>query len=220
VNVPGSLVSFNSDSGRLLTVDYQRVKHPNISREDCWKKYGYDADFESHDPDSYDETSLGLCTQLKRAFKLVSVSRASASLLTTSPIEENVYLSSVLVGDDRVFASVSKGYWYVSADNSDSEWNGSRLMVVGGMEDGTIEVAFATGKDVANTSPVAVDGRRAILSSYGLNAIGVLDATDLDALSFEQKGELGFYVQSVEVSGDKALCSLGEFGLSVINLGE
>jgi hypothetical protein len=58
------------------------------------------------------------------------------------------------------------------------------------------------------------------MSSYAPNALSVLDATDLDALSFEQKGEIPFYAQSVEVSGDKALCSLGEYGLSVIDLGE
>jgi hypothetical protein len=46
VNVPGTLVSFNSESGKLLTVDYQRVRHDNVSSEECSTKYGYEAEFE------------------------------------------------------------------------------------------------------------------------------------------------------------------------------
>lgn len=216
VNVPGSLVSFDSATGRLLTVDYQRLVHKDITQDDCSGNYGYDVSFEPNDPDAYD--GPGVCTTLRLAFKLVDVTGSSASLRATSPIAEDLHLSNVLVGDDRVFASVPGSF---VKEGDGGYRTSSRVMVVGGMQDGALRVAFATPEldHRLYDSAVAVDGKRLVMTS-SLNAIGVLDATNLDAITLENKGALVSHVSDVEIVGDHALCSMRQYGLQVVDLGE
>jgi hypothetical protein len=220
VNVPGSLVSFDADTGRLLTVDYQRLAPFETTASECWGKYGFGTKFEFKHSDEYSEeySELGECTVLRRSFKLVDVDGSSATLLDTSPIDDGIELWGVFVGDDRVFAMTSSLYGSWESEGGDGSVD--ELMVVGGMNDGALQRASLKDKEGLSLVPRAVAGKRLIVSSFGLSSLGVVDATNLKAMKFEQKGELASYVYDVELTGDAALCSLGQYGLQVIDLGE
>jgi hypothetical protein len=213
VNVPGSLVSFDSAANRLLTVDYQRLTLSDVSAEECWTTFGWDAMFEPSDPNNYE--SLGECLGMRRAWKLVDVQGSSASLRAQSAIEDGTYINSVMVGDDRVFATANNNAWY---EDSSPYWSGYKVLVVGGLQDGDLEVSSVSGEELGYSYPVAAEGERLILAGYSPPAVSVLDASDLDELAIETKGELSGYAYSVTVDGDRALCSLGQFGLQVVDL--
>jgi len=215
VNVPGSLVSYDSSVNRMLTVDYQRLITEDVTSETCWQSYGYDASFEPNDPEDW--YGLGTCTGMRRAFKLVQVYGASASLLDTQQLEDGTYFWSVFVGDDRVFASVNNSQW---ATEGDPYWSSSRLLVLGGIHDGELQFAEVEGEELGYTYPVVASGTRLVSAGYAPTGIWTLDAADMDAMAFEQKAELRAYVNHVTVSGDLALCSLGTYGLEVVNLSE
>lgn len=197
VNIPGSLLSFDSATGRLLTTDYELV---NGAGDRC----GGGA-----------PGAGGSKQVMRHSFKLADVSGSSASLLATTPIDDGVeMLNSVLVGEDRVFAKLA----------SIGSFAG-RLMVVGGMKDGGLQVSFAEEDKVLSVStPVAVQGKRLVTigssSSHPLN-LGVLDATNLDSMTFEHKDELApSSYTTIALSGDAALCSQGQYGMQVIELGK
>lgn len=215
VNVPGSLVTFDSSVNRLLTVDYQRLTLQNVTYEECYTEYSYEAMFEPNDPYNYE--GPGTCTAMKRAFKLVQVQGNGAHLIESYPLENGTSLWNVFVGDDRVFAPSSNYGWY---EDGGGYWSSSRILVLGGIHDGALEIAEVEGAELGYTYPVAVAGTRLVSSGYSPSGIWTLDAADMDAMAFEQKAELRSYVSHVNVSGDLALCSLGAYGLEVVNLAE
>jgi hypothetical protein len=220
VNVPGSLVSFDADTGRLLTVDYQRLAPVETTVSGCWDKYGSAAELRFKDSNEYSGgyPELGECTGIRLSFKLVDVDGSSATLLDTSPIDDGIALSGVFVGDDRVFAQTSSAFGYWAKDGNGP--SGPELMVVSGMNEGALQRASLKDNEGLSLAPRAVAGKRVIVYSFGLYSLGVVDATNLKAMKFEQKGELASYLYDVELSGDLALCSLGQSGLQVIDLGE
>lgn len=215
VNVPGSLVSLDSETGRMLTVDYERMTLPKVTYDECYQAFGWNSTFEQEEPGVSD---TGDCIGMHRTFKLVDVQGATATLIAESPIGDGTYLSDVLVGDDRVFASASDYGWAIEYDGYG--YNGSRLIAVGGMRDGAIVVGSYNLGEAEYAYPVAVDGARLVTTGYNPPSISVLDASDLGALTYEQKGELsGYYSNTVTLDGDLALCSMGPYGLDVIDLG-
>jgi uncharacterized secreted protein with C-terminal beta-propeller domain len=215
VNVPGSLVAWDHPTSRLLTTDYKRTSSVVASAEACWDNYGYGSMFEPANPNNYN--GPGTCTVLHRTLKLVSVSGNQASLLDSYPVEDGTYFSNILAGDNRVFAASNNGGWY---DGEGPYWSAHKLMVIGGMSEGSLDVAYVQGQEVAESYPVAVDGERLLLTSWGPPALSVLDASDMGSLEVERKAELASYVNDVVVHDGKALCSLGQYGLEVVDLGQ
>lgn len=215
VNVPGSLVAWDNPSSRLLTADYKRTSHNVASAEVCFSTYGYGASFDPVDENNYG--GPGTCHVLHRTLKLVDVDGAQASLLDSLPVEDGTYFSNLMTGDDRVFAATNNGGWYY---DDGSYWSAYKMMVVGGLRGGELELGYVEGPEVGSMYPVAADGKRLVLASWGPPALSVLDATDMDELAIEMRSELGSYVNDVTVHDGKALCALGQFGLEVVDLSE
>jgi hypothetical protein len=130
----------------------------------------------------------------------------------------------VTLGDDRVFARTESYFYYGLAESDAIGGNGYdqsvELLALGGMRDG--ELRLAVKELDANNSGYAVGaaGKRLVMTGYNPPSISVLDATDLDALSYEREADLDGYVQSVSLSGDLALCSLGPWGLVSVDVGD
>ncbi|WP_437924930.1 hypothetical protein WMF37_38785 [Sorangium sp. So ce291] len=76
--------------------------------------------------------------------------------------------------------------------------------------------------DLGYSSPLLANGTRLLVfsnSSFSNSSpsIAVLDASDLDELTYEKKGELSSYSHRLTVSGDLALWY---HGLEVVDLGD
>ncbi len=223
VNVPGSLVSFNGATGRLLTVDYKRLPTELLTFEQCSAKYGYTAVFNSLDPNNYDYQTPGNCTGVERSFKLLNVAGSAASLLDTHPIEDGAYFSGVLIGDDRVFAYQLKGgYWYDEEGDGSGSGSGPTygILVLSGIDSGNLESELVEDDASVTGIPMAAVGKRLIVSSYNPPGLSLLDATDMSAISVDRKADLNGYLSDVDVSGGLALCSLGQFGMQVVDLNQ
>lgn len=215
LNVPGSLVAWDNPSSRLLTADYARTTTNVASADECWMTHGYTAMYEPSDPNNWG--GPGTCSVLHRTLKLVGVSGGQASLLDSYSVEDGSYFSGVLTGDNRVFAALNNGGWY---DGAGPYWSAYKLMVVGGMREGALDVGYAEGQEVAESYPVAVDGKTLLMTSWNPPSLAVMDASDMGNLVFERKAELASYVNDVTVHNGKAFCSLGAYGLEVVDLAE
>ena len=80
-----------------------------------------------------------------------------------------------------------------------------------------------SGTHSAGARPYAAFGdiqwmENRVLASYNTPGIHVLDATNLDAVTIQKKGDVNGYVYSVTLDNDRALCSMGPFGLDVVDL--
>ncbi|WP_437276197.1 beta-propeller domain-containing protein [Sorangium sp. So ce375] len=206
VNVPGSLLAFDGASKRALTVDYETIEVEAASWEECrdtFPSYG----FVPTDPYNYE--GPGVCRGTHHTLMMLDVGSTTARLRDEKRLDDAA-IGQVLVGDDRVFI-----YSYAIYTGSSPE-----VVVASGLAEGSIELASKELPSADVGWPQAVDGTRIVFGSYYPPTLSVLDAADLDELTFETKRELSGYLSSVTVSGDSALCSLGNYGLQVVDLGD
>ncbi|WP_437574975.1 beta-propeller domain-containing protein [Sorangium sp. So ce887] len=211
VNVPGSLLAFDGTNRRALTIDYEMVEFEVPNYQACYSEFAQNTGFQPIDQENWE--GPGICRGMRRALKLLDVGSETARLRDESPIDDDTGIWQVLVGDDRVFM-----YTYVNyaVPNGESPYG---ITVASGLEEGSIELVTKPIPELSNASPVLADGTRLLVSGYSPPSLAVLDASDLDELTYETKAELSSYVYRVTLDGDRALCSLGHHGLEVVDLG-
>jgi hypothetical protein len=209
VNVPGSIVSFDAETGRGLTVDYERILRPDITDPAlCWETLGADAEFQ-YDLDDDPTYATGTCSQLKKSFELVSVGTTKAKRLDSEAVPEKTRLGNALTGDDR-------GFFTASSDSGET-----RLLAVGGMASGELQIASVElSLDTGWEYPVAASGTRVVLAGYYPGSVSVVETSDLSQVEREAKASLDGWFAHVTVVGDQALCSMGPYGLESVDLGD
>ncbi|WP_437721952.1 beta-propeller domain-containing protein [Sorangium sp. So ce861] len=212
VNVPGSLLAFDGALGRALTVDYAPFELEVPSPEACYRAFAQNVNFEPTDP--YEWTGAGVCRGMSRTMKLLDVGSERARVRDERPMDGDAGIWQVYVGDDRVFMLTYLNY---VVEDGEVPYG---MLVASGLEEGRIELVRKPFAELSYSSPLFADGTRLLVSSYSPPSLSVIDASDLDALTFETKGELSSYVHRVTVDGDRALCSLGPHGLEVVDLGD
>ncbi len=209
VNVPGSLLAFDGTSRRALTMDYETFEFEVPNYQACYSEFAQNNGFQPIDQENWE--GPGICRGMRRALKLLDVGSETARLRDESPIDDHTGIWQVLVGDDRVFMHTYTNY---AVPNGESPYG---IAVASGLEEGSIELVTKSVPD--NASPVLADGTRLLVSGYSPPSLAVLDASNLDKLTYETKAELSSYVYRVTLDGDRALCSLGHHGLEVVDLG-
>lgn len=209
VNVPGSLLAFDGASSRLLTTDYETVETPVAGREECARAFASNAAFTP--AAAGDDAGPGVCRGTRRTLKLLDLGDTSARLLDESPVDDTVAVMKALAGEGRAFLSVEDA----------AHGGGSSILVAGGMQQGSLETATqqVAGFNHSSGSLLLADGARLLVVDNDQPALSVLDATDLTALSFEKKSELPSYTYHATLAGDRALCSLGRYGLEAVDVG-
>ena len=221
VNVPGSLFATNAQSNKILTLDYAKVKE-HLSYQDCVDKWGYGAVV---DPSKYyDDYGYGgagsstlECVGIKRSVKHVSLGTSIAKQNSAKELPHGYSFHNTAVGSDRVFANYS-------CYDCGSYGGGYRdsVIVFSGLETGKITFAQASLDADANyfyASHMVADGHRLIAAGGYPARLVVLDASVASSPKVVGKQVLGSYsVRHVSIQGDKALCSLGDFGASWVQL--
>ncbi|XXT20181.1 beta-propeller domain-containing protein [Sorangium sp. So ce429] len=209
VNVPGSLLAFDGASRRLLTMDYENVETPVTGREACARAFASNAAFTP--AVAGDEAGPGVCRGTRRALKLLDLGDTSAQLRDERPVGDTVAVVQALAGEDRAFLSVEDG----------APGAMPAILVAGGLREGSLKTATqeVAGLSHLSGSLFLAAGARLLVIDNDDPALSVVDATDLNALSFEKKSELFAYVYHATLSGDRALCSSGRYGLEVVDVG-
>ncbi|WP_437834373.1 beta-propeller domain-containing protein [Sorangium sp. So ce1153] len=214
VNVPGSLLAFDGASGRLLTMDYENVETPVTGREACARAFASNPAFTPEV--AGDDAGPGVCRGTRRALKLLDLGDTSAQLRDERPVGDTVAVVQALAGEDRAFLSVEDG----SVEDG-TPGAMPAILVAGGLREGSLQTATqeVAGVDRHSGALLLADGARLLVINNDDPGLSVLDATDLTALSFEKKGELSAYVVHATLSGDRALCSSGRYGLEAVDVG-
>ncbi len=217
INVPGSLVAFDSSSANLLTVDYQREILANVRQKVCYDTFGHGAQFWPHDDEWWTsetwETVRGQCWFMHRKLKLAHLDEinGAASLLDEHPLPDDLSTSRLLVADDRVFFTSHPSYYDDTA--------GSLVWVIGGLRAGDLTVRNESldAAPWAWWSPIEAEGQRLVAWTWSGGIVSV-DAQNLDALVIETHDTVPWTISSAEIDGDRAYISLGPYGLHVVDL--
>ncbi|HEU4410358.1 MAG TPA: beta-propeller domain-containing protein [Polyangiaceae bacterium] len=216
VSTPGSLL--NIADGRLVTVDYARDTIAATDSTDCQAN--------GHDFTYYDWSS-DQCVRVERTFRLLDDQGGWAALRGGVAFPTSGYVTGVFVGDDRIFATTA-----VYHDYGDEQVDGvtraaprseAGIFVLGGIREGALRGTYTP---VASPNPwwaslhgQAATGQRLVVTDYSSEPhVAVFDATDLDAPSFAERAKLRGYLSGVEIVGDAAICSLGQYGVQRVSL--
>lgn len=218
INVPGSLVNYDTASGHALTVDYKRHTIEDVNYSACYNEHSYDAWFEYDDDNGWESeaTELGTCTWFERTLKAVSLDEenAVATLLDAAELDVSGYVSGLYSGDNRTFF-VANDY----TDNYDeAPYNvDPRVWVVGGVREGELELRSAALDATWWAYPIGVSGST-LVAAASPGAVVTVDADDIDALEIDRVADMPWWMQSVTFHEDQAFFSLGPWGLAVVDL--
>jgi len=193
VNIPGGLVDFNHESGRIVTMDYAFEEKHATSYEQC--------------TNGYLDTTTEICKIYRRVVHTLDLQDDEAVLLDSALIDQgDFWANGIAVTDSRVFAS--------SYRSSSSAGPVSTLRVFSIDAGGDLaSLGEVDTSELAWGNLVARD-KRAFVSAYG--QLVVVDSRDGITVSTHEMG--GYYCNALEVSGDTAYCALGYQGVQAFDL--
>jgi hypothetical protein len=204
MNTPGSLVLLDGPSGRLATVDYRATHAQAADWQSCQNALGWRAQFD------YDTRD---CVSISRSFKLSDTSGTYVSLRQVlEPPSQNI--GGVVSAEDRIYVTrypqyqsdASNGGKYVPIEDGG-------LWAIGGIRDGEMSIVSQMKGDT--NWPLAARGSKVAI--YTADGLAIYDTTTPAPTVVSSAQLRGWgYTSQVLLGDDRAICSLGEWGLQTI----
>lgn len=195
VNIPGGVVDFEHESGRVVTVDYALEETLAMSWDQCQNGY-------------FDE-AVHTCRTYRRTVHTLGLDGDEATLIDSALIDEgDGWANGIAVTNSRVFAS------YYSYDDQGRTSSQLRTFTVG--SDGELGDAGEVDTSDLSWGALVARGNRAFISSYG--QLIVVDSADPSDLQVKKHEMGGYSCGALEVVDDTAYCALGYQGVQAFPL--
>jgi hypothetical protein len=209
INTPGSLLLADEPSSRLVTVDYTTSRSTVKDYQECQDTHGWRARF--------DYTSK-TCVVVERSFKLSDLTGTRVSLRQTfAPPSQNI--AGVQIADDRIYVTRYARYDYGAGRSSSDPYGmpplleSGGLWAIGGIRDGNLSIVSQMSGDAE--WPLAAHGTKVALYTQG--GMAIYDTKTPTATLVSEANLRGWgYSSHVLLSDDRAICSLGEWGIQTI----
>lgn len=220
VNVPGRVVHFEGDSGRVLTIE-DSYEPLDLDREACWEKNGAEADVEwtyTTTNASNGDWDTGVCNRVTKRIHSLELSGSSATLTDSASLNGGAwYFASTAITADRVFIKQYqvKEITETYNDETYTYWgtDETRIRVLNASLDKVTDFD-TTGS--SNWSDLLARGKRAFTSDSG--TLRVFDTTDADEPKQYDRELLGYGCSTLEVRDGVALCAQGKKGVEAFEL--
>src|SRR5690606_32494737 len=232
VNIPGSLLAYDAESGRAVTVDYRTVRFDAITASECYEKYG--GRFETKNA-RLDATTIGSCTTVQHVLALLAVSGNRATLVDGYALAPGEWVQTSLLGDDRLFLSLGSSSYYrgigvggavdVAFGPGGYYFSGgaTELLVLGGIRSDALSTGrleLDTGNFWSGSSLLAVSGERAVVTTGFQGGVPLVDATDPTEPRVVREVGIAGGVHDVEIVNGTAVIALGYDGVETIPIGD
>lgn len=219
VNVPGSLLSVDSVSNRLVTVDYHRTTRPASSWNECSDNYNY--------YDSYFDEGTKQCIRVDRTLKLVDLAGNRATLRHAMPLASR-NIGGVIAETDRIYVTRYPIYSYDGVGSPSSRggdvgggYTEPRLVspggldAIGGIRAGRLEVVSQISTN--DKWPLAASGTK--IAMLGDRGMTVYDTATRTPRVVAQATLRGYgYSSDVLFDGNRTYCAVEEWGIQSVNL--
>ncbi len=231
VNIPGSLVAFDAESSHAITADYHDLRFDGLTWEQCYSDYGSGRFETTVTPVNYEKTR-GTCIVTQETLYLLAIDADRSTVVDRTQLAPGEWVSAVALGDDRLFVSLGRPYFYYYGYNdfgigggygvSSFDDRSLSLVVLSGLSSG----AFTSARleipagDTWGYVPLVARGTSAALSTGFRGKLVVVNASDPEAPRVSREVELAGYVQDLDIVGDTAVASLGYDGAQAISLAE
>lgn len=210
VNTPGSLLLSDDETGRIVTVDYTRSVLPAADYAQCYENGVGGVRWFDYEHNQ--------CSLITRQFKLSDLQNDTVTLRNTfTPPSQQ--LGGLKIADDRIYVTHYPVYDYDAAMTRDGQMpapiHQGGLFVLGGIRAGTLAMQSQLTGDAQ--WPLAARGNKVAL--YTQRGLAIYDtATPSATLVTEQTLRGWGYTSDVLFEQDRAICSLGEWGMQTIRV--
>jgi len=208
INTPGSLLLVDEASQRIVTTDYRARRALAADGNDCAKQLGERARFD------WDRKT---CALVDRDFKLSDIDGTRVKLRQTfTPPSQNI--SGVQIADDRVYVTRAARWdaGYLRSDGSAPEptlLEAGGLWAIGGIRGG--ELAIVSQLEGDARWPLAAHGTK--VAVYNEGGLAIYDTATATPTLLREQNLRGYgYSSHVLMASDRAICSLGEWGLQTV----
>jgi hypothetical protein len=213
VNTPGSVLSIDAPTSRLVTADYTKLSYPASDPVSCSRVTGGDGRY---------LTSRGTCTTVARTFRLVDADGTKLTVRNTlAPPSQ--HLGGLLATDDRLYVTHYPKYDYtnvrVGSDGSTMPRvvDEGGMWTLGGVRDGRLRIV----NEIVGDSKWPLAARGSTVALYTESGLALYDTT-AEAVSPRLVGEAklrGYgYTSQVLLEDDRAVCAIGEHGMQSVAL--
>jgi uncharacterized secreted protein with C-terminal beta-propeller domain len=214
INTPGSLLLADETSHRFVTTDYSAARTTAPDWQSCQAGAGWRAQFDYETKE---------CVVITRTFKLSDVAGTHVGLRQTfAPPSQNI--GGVQIADDRVYITRYKRYDYSAQARvgTNGEYveppvvEDGGLWAIGGIRAGNLSIVSQMNGDAE--WPLAAHGTKVALYTQG--GLAIYDTNEATPKLLNETNLRGWgYASHVLLGDDRAICSLGEWGLQTIAFG-
>lgn len=218
VNIPGQLLRYDHEHNRLVTIDQVPEVVEGQTRDTCYQA-GYGASWQydraALERSDYDYSNApGTCLRWHRRLHSLVLEGDLARRVGLVDLDTQAgtrkVSQQIAVTDSRIF--------FQRFSYDDTGWNfaDAELVALGYGDDGKlIELASVEPKLQTPYVNLVARDQRAFLSGYGKLEVVTSDGAKLNSKLHDLRS---YECSSLEVTGDQALCALGEFGVQAISL--
>ncbi len=245
VSIPGSLLSYDDDTERALTLEYSFDRETATPRE-CYEELGgvFEAKNAASDYD-YERTE-GDCVFLMHTLRLVAIEDGKATIEDSHAFERGTLVARTARGDDRLFIAPAASYYGavtggvgVAVDVAEPgggalfwgyygyntfESSTAPLYVVSGLRSGELSVGsieLETGQDYYGSfQRLEASGERAVVATGFAGKLAVVDAAEVDSLRVVRDVDVWGSVSDLVVSDGVAIAAMGYDGIQTIRIND
>jgi hypothetical protein len=216
VNIPGSLLLIDEASSRLVTTDYHATRTQANDYQDCYKTSSWRGWFDHESKQ---------CITVSRDFKLADITNATRVTLRQTLVPPSQNIAGVQIADDRIYVTRYKRYDHSANGGGGYGYDGygnykeppvvedGGLWAIGGIRAGQLSIVSQMVGDAE--WPLAASGTKVALYTQG--GLAIYDtSTPTPSLVSEANLRGWGYSSHVLLNQDRAICSLGDWGLQTI----
>jgi hypothetical protein len=218
INVPGSAIAFNAETGELITVDYEKSREAGRDWNDCSARgaYGY-----------YDEARHE-CEVSRRTLNALVIDGDRAVRTSQLALDRSRRVGNIAVSDSRVFYTTSDFppvFDQLAASSASAERIAptpmspvmlETLRLDGGQLVRLPSLELRETQGYGYGGQLLARGER-VFEIYD-NRVTVVDTTDGMAPATLTHDIPGWGCGSLEVAADTAYCAVGQRGVEVIDM--
>lgn len=208
INVPGIVVGYDSDSDRVVTVNYALERVAGMTADDCYSSARV-VEFDA---------AQG-CILARREMVQLQIANGIASVIGTQDLEgDDGAVRSVATSEQRIFAQVSRGGYGWDEATQVEQFPVQSVAVLPDWTSGPLAVASST--EIENVAGY-IGLLRAAGESVVFNAINGLvsvDASDPADPEVTEHSMRGYGCWNLRVHDGVAMCPMGEYGLQTVSL--
>lgn len=221
INIPGTAIHFNGETGELVTVDYQTTIEPATSWEDCAARGAY----------AWYEQTPAQCSVTRRSINSLLIQGDRAVRQSQLYLDRSRRTGNIAVSDSRIFYTTSELPVYENSVASSTPVRSGEAVAPPPTAPITLEALRLSGGQLTRLPSEELRRQPNNAYYYGElfargdrafeiydNTVTVVDTAEPMAPARLSHEIPSWGCQSLEVSADTAYCAVGQRGVEVIDL--